>query len=273
MAKTKHLFLVARSGAGKREQAVRLLSRLNAVTVVMEMSAVIEKYGPQHLKTMKKGELIKDRDVLDMWVKYLTVILQDNPEVVIHDGALRSPEQAYLMVKYLRSLGKDHEIYVIDLDVPEEICEFRMQNRAKKSGIVRKDDEDPEARKKRLDTFNKNITGVYAAVGRNGISVTLVKCGEKDEEGVFVEILKKVPAVNVMIKPEYQYRGEVINYGKPAEHRDWLHEGPPVRRSTRRLMVVQQPEVAPKDADKLVNLNETLVEADTPPPALSTPVH
>lgn len=136
----------------------------------------------QEAKTyMDEGKLVPDKIVLEMLSQ--RIALSDATSGYILDGFPRTLIQA----KELDNMLKDKaNIYVVNLDISDDVLIKRITERAKASDTKRSDDT-PEIAKKRLKIYHqesKPLVDYYKNKGQLIITVT-----EKSPDEVFKEVM------------------------------------------------------------------------------------
>jgi adenylate kinase len=128
MAKTKVLTLLGAPGAGKGTQAEMLVARfgyrhVSTGEVLREAVRQGTPLGQKVKAVMEAGELVSDDLVSEIVREQVTA--PDAPRVFILDGYPRNVAQA----KYLEGLGRQIDLYVIDIKLEEEVAVKRLSGR------------------------------------------------------------------------------------------------------------------------------------------------
>ncbi len=208
------LLVLGKQGAGKGTQAVRIAEHYGAPHIstgdmFREAAASGTPFGVQANGFMTRGELVPDEVVIGLVAERLA-----KEDVVDHgfilDGFPRTRVQAEALQQLLGPDGLDA---AVDIDVPTEIVVERISGRRvcascgatyhvnappKTDGrcdrdggdVVQREDDTPEAVKRRLDLYERNTRPLLDFYGGLGLLVTIDGDGAPDD--VFARILEAV---------------------------------------------------------------------------------
>ena len=161
------IVLLGPPGAGKGTQATRIAARLNILhlsTGDMLRAAVQSgsSIGKQAKAVMEKGELVPDQLVIAVVVERISQ--PDASRGFILDGFPRTIAQAAAFDEVLHQKQLDLD-YVIGLKVDENRLLERIATRAREAaerGDTVRADDNPEALKIRIDTYNVQTAPLIA---------------------------------------------------------------------------------------------------------------
>ena len=208
------LLVLGKQGAGKGTQAVRIAQHYNAPHIstgdmFREAAGSGTSFGLKAKEYMTRGELVPDEVVIGLVAERLA-----KEDAVDHgfilDGFPRTKVQAE---ELQRILGADGLDAAVDIDVPTQIVIDRISGRrvcstcgatyhvtsppkndwvCDKDGgeVVQREDDTPEAVKRRLDLYEKNTRPLLDFYSGLGLLVTVDGDGTPDE--VFDRVLVAV---------------------------------------------------------------------------------
>ena len=140
------LIFLGPPGAGKGTQA-KLLADLLEVPhistgeILREAIAAQTPLGKEFQQYVDRGELVPDRLILDLIEE--RICKPDAQKGWILDGFPRNVKQALFLEELLAKLARTYTIYVVNLEVPEQILMERLMIRLRK-------DDTPETISRRL---------------------------------------------------------------------------------------------------------------------------
>ncbi len=145
----KAIFVVGGPGAGKGTQCALLKERMgfehySTGDLLRAEVATGSMLGAEIKKIQDAGELVSS----DLLVDILRVNLEHKQGIFLLDGFPRSQENIDAWNAKMKGVC-DME-FLLNFDVPQDVMEARMLERAKTSG---RSDDNPETIKKRLETF------------------------------------------------------------------------------------------------------------------------
>ncbi|KUK83311.1 MAG: Adenylate kinase [Microgenomates bacterium 39_6] len=178
-----NIILIGPPGSGKGTQAQKILADFplnyfSAGDILRDLAKEDSALGKRVAWVMSQGELVSD----DLMAQIIEDFLAKNKGSLIFDGYPRGLDQAVFLEKSLKNRGGID--LVINLQVPEEVLIKRLSSRVicrdcgavynlitnppQKAGICdscggalyQRDDEKPEAVKKRLAVFNQQTKPV-----------------------------------------------------------------------------------------------------------------
>ncbi|MBN1168736.1 nucleoside monophosphate kinase [Candidatus Woesebacteria bacterium] len=204
-------------GSGKGTQAKIIAEKLGLFHMESgKMLRVMAKTDKRIRNMVKKGLLVPDRETINYIEKHLT----DNNagfDNLIFDGYPRTLSQFELLVKWLRSKGKDID-YIIFLNVSEDESVKRLSSRrtCSKCGEVynlitnppskqnacncggelfQREDDKPDTIRKRLNIFNSQTKPIIEKVREDGKLIEVD--GERDIDVISNDIIARLKEKNV----------------------------------------------------------------------------
>jgi adenylate kinase len=203
-------------GVGKGTQAVKLVDRydiphISTGDALREAVKNETQIGLKAKSFMDEGTLVPDQVVIGIIRERLRQ--SDCDRGFILDGFPRTVEQAAALDGIMQEMGVELDA-VLSVDAPDEVIIERLSGRRtcrsckrvyhllymkpKKSGVCdacggelyQRDDDKPEAIKKRLDVYKEQTAPLIDYYGKSGKLQTID--GTKDVEGVFDEIVNRI---------------------------------------------------------------------------------
>ncbi len=175
------IVLIGPLGAGKTEQGRQLAAHLNCPW--LSTGQLLRDHpSPQRVERMQRGELVDDRDVLDLLEEQLAKIGADQNECVL-DGSPRTTHQAEWLIKKIEA-GEIKLTAVIQLKVPHEAVLKRLAHRGRP-------DDRPEVIERRLEDYDHHTVPALNYLRDHGLQIHEID-GLKSRDAVQAEILKVV---------------------------------------------------------------------------------
>jgi len=145
------LIFLGAPGAGKGTQAqclAKLLDIPHIATgdILREAIAAQTPLGKEFQQYVDRGELVPDRLILDLIEQRIRQ--PDAEKGWILDGFPRNVEQARFLEELLAQLDRHYTIYVVNLEVPEQVLIERLLSRQRK-------DDTPETVSRRLEIYRE----------------------------------------------------------------------------------------------------------------------
>ncbi len=217
MASGVRLLVLGKQGAGKGTQALRIaghydVPHISTGDMFREAAAAGTSFGLRAKEFMKRGELVPDDVVIGIVAERLAKDDAQDRGFIL-DGFPRTRVQAEELQRLLGPGGLDA---AVDIDVPTEVVVERISGRrvcatcgapyhvsappkkpwvCDKDGgdVVQREDDTPDAVKKRLDLYEKNTRPLLDFYEGHGLLVTIDGVG--DPETVFERVLDGVETV------------------------------------------------------------------------------
>ncbi len=191
-----NLVLFGPPGSGKGTQSELIINKYRLVHLSTGdiLRSEMARGTPLGLKAkdyMAKGELVPDRDVIEMIAQRIDG--EASGEGYIFDGFPRTREQA----RFLRNMLTERETRIdlmISLEVPEEELIHRLVKRGQASG--RADDELPVI-KNRIEVYNKQTAPVIDFYRKMRTYTAVDGVGSIEE--IFGRIVEKIEKVKNFI--------------------------------------------------------------------------
>ena len=179
-AGTLRALLVAPPGAGKGTQGTRLsqiyrVPHLATGDLLREEVAAGTPIGIKAKGYMERGELVPDRDVVDLVLSRLS--RPDAPNGFLLDGYPRTLTQAHEAYRWALDNGKTFDV-VISLDVPREELVRRLLERGRREGRL---DDTEDTIHHRLDVYDESTTPLLDFYRGRSILVPVDGTGSVDE--------------------------------------------------------------------------------------------
>jgi adenylate kinase len=216
MSSGVRLLVLGKQGAGKGTQAVRLAAHYGAPHIstgdmFRAAAASNTPFGVKAKEYMKRGELVPDDIVIGVVAERMA------KEDVVDDGFILDgfPRTRVQAEELQRLLGPGGLQAAVDIDVPTEVVIKRISGRrvcrtcgatyhvdhppkvdwlCDKDGgdVVQREDDTPEAVKRRLDLYEKDTRPLLEYYDGLGLLITID--GDGDPDDVFTRILDAVEA-------------------------------------------------------------------------------
>ena len=180
------IILLGAPASGKGTISTRMAKELNMPHIstgdlFRENLKNMTETGKKAKSYMDEGKLVPDNIVLEMLA---TRIAQPDAKVgYILDGFPRTLVQAQELEKVLKDKAN---VYVVNLDISDEVLIKRILGRAQTSKEKRADDTE-EVAKKRLAVYHQESEPLVAYYTKNGQLIITV--GEKTPDEVYKEIM------------------------------------------------------------------------------------
>ena len=183
MNKPKIILMMGGQGVGKGTMSKMLLDNGNYDYIETGAMLRAAPADSDVAKTIASGQLVSDEQIFGL--------VSDNMHEghdALMDGFPRTLAQAQWLVK---TFADKYDIRVIYMTVPTEIMLARINKRINE-GAGRKDDADPDAVKRRLDTFfNVTVPAIEWLRTAEGIHFAEIDaCGTPDS--IYTEIVKHI---------------------------------------------------------------------------------
>lgn len=178
--KPKMILMMGGQGVGKGTHARRLIARDGYGYI--ETGAILRALPPESpvAQIMARGELVPDKELFGIVGAEL-----DKSGDVILDGFPRTLVQAQWIVK---NYSDKFDIYVIYMNVPEDIMLARIEKRIREGGR-RADDADSTIVRRRLDSFWKiTVPAIEWLRTADGINFADVDVSAEDPDINFARI-------------------------------------------------------------------------------------
>lgn len=209
-----NLVILGPQGSGKGTQAEMLVKKygfthVETGEILRQMAASDHPWNNRIRKMLNEGVLVSD-DILSVILKdYLS---SNHPNGFLFDGTPRNFEQYKLMNELLSQKGEKFD-KVIFLKIPEEETVRRLSSRRKcekcgkvynlvtdpppggsrcecRGELIHREDDFPDAIKKRLSAFWESTTKVIDAAKAEGILIEIN--GDQPIENIHKEIVEKL---------------------------------------------------------------------------------
>lgn len=187
------LIILGPQGSGKGTQAKLLCDKLGYVYVgsgdtLRDMARKDSELGRKVRSYLEAGRLVPDEIVMPVLEEKLRSVPASQP--VLIDGFARRLPQYEFLKKIWPALGRnDYQVLFIELSEDESVKRL-----ASRSGIEKREDDQPEAIKKRLQWFRQETLPMIEAMKRDGIKLIRID-GAPSIEEVHGEILQKLELV------------------------------------------------------------------------------
>lgn len=183
MSKPKIILMMGGQGVGKGTMSKMLLDNGNYDYIETGAMLRAAPADSDVAKTIAAGQLVSDEQIFALVLDNM----HDGHDVLM-DGFPRTLSQAQWLVN---TFADKYDIHVIYMTVPTEVMLARINKRINE-GAGRKDDADPDAVKRRLDTFfNVTVPAIEWLHTADG-----VKFAEIDARGtpdaIYTEIVKHI---------------------------------------------------------------------------------
>ncbi len=208
------LILIGKQGSGKGTQAKIIAEKLGYQ--IFETGGALRKIaqedsdlGREVKEITSKGNLVSNELVMQIVEDFISKIASTVP--VIFDGIPRSDEQRQSLEALLAKNSRDFQALEIKLSDEEAIARLSIRGKCNDCGanfgnaedcctecnstnITRRADDQPEAIKNRLETYNKTTEPLLQKWDEAGKLVSID--GEQSVDQVTADILEKLEKVN-----------------------------------------------------------------------------
>ena len=190
-SRPRHLVIFGRQGAGKGTQAAFLaqhygIAHVSTGDMLRAAAEAGTAFGRRAAEIMARGDLVPDDVMLGIIGDRLA---QDDAAAgVLFDGFPRTEEQAEGLDDLL---GEPGLAAVVNLEVPEEIAFERMLARGR-------DDDTPEAIRRRLDLYREQTAPLLAYYAPRGLVLDVDGVG-----GVEAIAARLVAAIDARLEPAH----------------------------------------------------------------------
>ncbi len=210
---------IGRSGSGKGtqinflEKELSSLRHLYAGKIFRSITKKETEMSQKIKEIADRGELIPSFLAFSLWASEFSFVVKKG-ESVAFEGSPRTTEEAKWMKKFLSFLGRWERTVHIVIDISEEEARERILSRrvcedCKKTlsvrekpiekcpdcggELIRRHDDEPEAIKRRMDFYKKDVVPAIKYLEENGNLININ--GEQSPQEVFAEIKKKLQSL------------------------------------------------------------------------------
>jgi len=189
-AMVQNLIILGPQGSGKGTQAKLLCGKFGFAYVgsgdtLREMAKKDSELGRKVRSCLEAGQLVPDEIVMPVLEEKLRTVPSGQP-VLIEGFVRRLPQYEFFKKIWPRLRRGDFKVLFIELSEDEAVKRL-----AARSGIENRDDDKPEAIKRRLEWFRRETLPMLEAMKRDGVEVIRID-GSPSIEMVHKEILQKL---------------------------------------------------------------------------------
>jgi adenylate kinase len=186
--KSEIVFVLGGPGSGKGTQCPRIVEKFNYVhlstgDLLREASAAASADGQLINQHIAEGKLVPIEIVMRLLQNAMNEHLKNGKNKFLIDGFPRNQDN---LDAWNEEFGSDPDLkikFVLYLDCPEQVMEYRLLGRGKKSGRI---DDTPEVVKKRFDVFVNSTKPIIQYFDRLGLVRKISASGTISE--VFADI-------------------------------------------------------------------------------------